>query len=334
MAYINQIKWGIHLLPASLVIFSMFQADSSVRASDQTQKQDAQSNIQTLTNEAETLLDQWRGQTTLLDQAAEKLARALEQNPNYAKAYVQLGRFHIMSGYYHSRYFDPGSLEASERAIRKAIEIDPKLPEAFVLLGHLYTNMNRLPEAKNALVAAEKIGTTSPWLRLNWAEIYEREGKYDEAAANYLAVIRSDTKNVKALGGAYDKLRRYYVKARDLVKAEETYQAHIALEPRNAWARGNYASNLLCFVGDFDKAIEKAREALAIMEYGNARRTLALALYGKWATIITKNKDIKRAQPYFDEAHRLFPDIKRLRYEALRFEKTRVIIEALNQTGH
>lgn len=282
-----------------------------------------------LTQKAEDLLNQWSGQTAILDQVAQNLYFALKRNPNYAKAYMQLGRLDIMSGYYHSQYFEPSSLNAAERAIKKAIEIDPKFADAYVLLGHLYTNMNRLSEAKSALHTAEGIGTDSPWLGLNWAAIYEKEGKFDEAAQKYIQVIDSKTKNLKALGAAYDELRGYYIYKRDLVNAEKTYQSQIAVEPQNAWARGNYASNLLYDIGDFDKAIKKAREALSIMEYGNARHTLALALYGKWATITMKKRDKSSAQQYFDEAQRNYPDLTQLQLEAMQYPTTKIIVEAL-----
>lgn len=282
-----------------------------------------------LTKKAEELLDQWRGQTALLDQAAESLYLALKRNPNYAKAYMQLGRLHIMGGYYHSQYFEPSSLATAEKAIKKAIDIDPKFADAYVLLGHLYTNMNRLSEAKSALQMAEGIGTDNPWLGLNWAAIYEKEGKFDDAAQKYIQVIESKTKNLKALGTAYDELRGYYIYKRDLVKAEKTYKAHITVEPKNAWTRGNYASSLLYDIGDFDSAIKKSREALSIMEYGNARHTLAIALYGKWATITIKKHDKASARRYFDEAQRIYPDLAQLQQEAMKYPSTKIIVEAL-----
>jgi len=283
-----------------------------------------------LTQEAENVLDEWGGQPERLDKAAKQLSLALQKNPNYAKAYMQLGRLHIMAGYYHFRYFEPNSLRRSEQAILKAIELDPQFADAYVLLGHLYTNMDRLPEAKKALATARTMGTSSPWLHLNLADIYERENKYDEAYELYVATLNSGTTNRKALGAAYENLRRYYIRKNDIFKAEEIYKAEIALSPKSAWLRGNYAWALLYQVGDFDKAIEKSREALSIMDYGNARQTLALALYAKWATVLIKDGDKKRAQPYYDEAYRLYPDLKRVRQEAASWSTTQIIVSGLD----
>ena len=69
------------------------------------------------------------------------------------------------------------------------------------------------------------------------------------------------------------------------------------------------------------------------MDYGNARQTLGLALYGKWATILINGKDKQRAQPYFDEAQRIYPDLKRVRQHAMRSKTTSIIITALNTSG-
>src|SRR4029077_7991996 len=92
------------------------------------------------------------------------------------------------------------------------------------------------------------------------------------------------------------------------------YRAQIALMPKDAWVHGNYASFLLFQRGDFENAIKQAREALAIMEYGNARTTLAIALYTKWADLLVNQKRPEEAKAFFDEAKNLFPDL----HEVLR----------------
>lgn len=282
-----------------------------------------------LSSEAEALLDQWRGQSPLLDQAAEKLFFALKKDPKYARAYVQVGRLHIMAGHYHSQYFEPSSLEASEKALKNAIALDGKLADAYVVLGHLYTIRDRLPEAKTALTKAAEIKTDSPWLAMNWAAIFEKENKDEEAAQKYAEVIASKTKNLKALGAAYEGQRDYYFFKGDLQKADEIYNAHILIEPTAAWIRGNYASSLVFTIGDFDKGIAKAREALSIMQYGNARRTLAFGLYGKWATDVMQKRDSASAKKYFDEAQTIYPDLVSVRAEASRYGGTRIIADAL-----
>lgn len=286
-----------------------------------------------LTAKAEETLDQWRGQRELLDQAAENLYRALSANPRYAKAYVQVGRLHIMGGFYQSRYFEPSSLTTAEKAILKAIEIDPNLADAYVLLGHLYMNMKRPAKSREALRTAERLGTSSPWLPINWALLLETEGKPDEAAAKYLQVIESGTTNLKALSSAYGQLQTYYIDKGELARAEEIYLAHVKADPRSAWTHGNYASDLLFKVGDYDRAIEKAREALAIMDYGYARETLALALYAKWATMVVKHHDANGGQKYFEQAQRIYPSLAWVRQESRCCPTLRIILEALATTG-
>jgi tetratricopeptide (TPR) repeat protein len=285
-----------------------------------------------LTAEADALLDEWRGQGNILDLAAQKLIQAVKRNPDYAKAYVQICRLHIMAGFLNNQLFEPLALQTAERAILKAIQLDPADGYAYVLKGHLYTNLGRLAEAKAALSMADNVGTDSPWLKLNWAAIFELEGDFDRAAANYRDVIASGTTNRKALGSAYEDLAGYYLMKHQWVNADEVHRAHIKLEPTNAWARGNYAS-WLANKGQFERAIPHAREALQLMDYGAARNTLAVALYGTWATMITAGKDPSQAQPYFDEAHQIRPDLDEIASSTSRYSGSRIIAQVLVKQG-
>jgi tetratricopeptide (TPR) repeat protein len=174
------------------------------------------------------------------------------------------------------------------------------------------------------------MGTDSPWLKMNWAEIYDQEKRYDEAAQLYSAVINSNTKNVKAKSQAYGEMCTYYVMKNNIAKAEELHKAHVELEPQNAWARGNYAANLLYIAGDFDRAIVHAREALTIMDYGNAKHTLAIALYGKWAMVWINERDKERSQKYFDEARKLYPDLAKVGDETMGQRTTQIVARAIN----
>lgn len=55
------------------------------------------------------------------------------------------------------------------------------------------------------------------------------------------------------------------------------------MEPTRAWPRGNFAEYLLCIPDRYDDAIEQARAAIALLDYGIANRALAAGLYRRWA---------------------------------------------------
>jgi Tfp pilus assembly protein PilF len=229
------------------------------------------------------LLDGYRGITSELEEARAELEAVLDANPRSAVAYRELTRYIIKRGHINSDRFEPGTLEAANAALDKAIELDPKYAEAFVLRGHLYRLMHRHQDALDALAKAERLGTTDPWLQNNWADLLIEEGRYEAAAERYRKVIDSGTPNRTAMASAYDGLIQYYLRTSMLEKADEVYRKQIDFEPETAWIYGDYAWFLLCFKDDYEGAITRSRQALDRMDYGVGRHWLASSLYRKWA---------------------------------------------------
>lgn len=252
------------------------------------------------------LLDEYRGDTAVLEAARVELDGVLADNPRYAPAYREKARYFIMRGYINSRRFKPGSLEAADSVLRKAIEIDPDYAEAFVLRGHLYRMMNRHQDAVRALEMAGKIGTDDPWLQSNWADLLIDEGNYEAAAQRYRKVLDSGTQNKKVLASAYDGLIEYYLGRGMLDEADKMHRQAIAFEPESAWNYGNYAHFLLCRKDDYEGSIARSRQALSIMNYGVGRYWLASALYRKWAASTMPGAELDM-QSYL-EAQSLYDD--------------------------
>jgi Tfp pilus assembly protein PilF len=279
-------------------------------------------------NHAVELLDGYRGDTSALELARAELDEVLKTNPRHAPAHREKARYFIMRGHMSSLRFQPGSLEAADSSINKAIEISPNYAEAFVLRGHLYRLMNRHHDAIDALEKAEKLGTTDPWLQNNWADLLIDEGKYEVAAQRYRTVIDSKTQNKKAMGAAYEGLIRYYTGVGKLDQADEIYRRKIDFEPNAAWSYGNYAQFLLCLRDDYENAIGRSRQALNIMNYGAGRYWLASALYRKWAqSAITGASDYGRQ--YFLEAQAIYPDPNEIAANAATCPPLRFIAQAL-----
>lgn len=285
-----------------------------------------------LTAEAQTLLDKAFGYGAAVDEAAQKLYRALTLDPGYAKAYVQVCRLQIIGGPESGRIFAPMEADTAELAIVKALKLDPQDGQAWVLKAHLYIDMHRLSEAKQALARAEKVGTDDVWLKLHWAEVYEEQGELDLAAENYRAAIAGGTPSVRAFALAYQQLTSYYVMKHDWSKAEEIYRAHLKLEPDNSRVRADYAAALVRH-GQFSKAIPPAREALQIRSDNTARRTLALALYGHWATLLAAGENRKTALPYLEEARSIIPDMRLVAFDAYQKSSSRLIAQVLVKQG-
>lgn len=281
-----------------------------------------------LTAEAEQLLDEWQDQKDVLEQATQKLYRALTLDPAYAGAYVQVCRLQIMSGYDAGRAFAPMSADTARKAIMKAIALDPSNGYARVLSAHLFVQSGRLADAKLELLEAEKIGTDSPWLAINWAQVYERQANVELAARYYESVIKSGTTAKKALGLAYGALARIELLKRNWSKAEEYHAGQLKVEPANPWSRINYAA-ALAFSGRFEQALPHAREAVRVRDNDAARHMLAISLYGRWATRVASGADQAAADADFAEARSLMPDLKHVAVETSAHPSLKIIANAL-----
>ena len=257
------------------------------------------------------LLNGYRGSAADLEAARAELSAVLDANPGYAPAHREMARYLIMSGHIRARNFRPGSLQAADAYISRAIAINPDFAEAFVLRGHLYRLMGRHQDAIAALTRAEQLGTSDPWLQNNWADLLIDEGKYEEAARRYRAVIDSKTPNKKAIAAAFEGLSDYYEAQNRFDEADEIYRKQIEFEPNTAWTYGNYAKFLLCQRDDYDRSIVRAREALQIMDYGVGRFWLASGLYRKWAKEVIGGTP-EKGVPYYSEAQKIYPDVDQI----------------------
>ena len=253
------------------------------------------------------LLDAYNGNGAVLEEARAELYEVQKAHPRYAPAYRETARYMIMRGHINSLQFQPGSLEAADLSLKQALDIDPNYAEAFVLYGHLYKLMGRNQDALRALLKAEKLGSSDPWLQNNWADLLIEDGKFEEAARRYRKVIDSQTKNQKATGTALEGLIKYYTAVGKLNEADEMYQKKISFQPDGAWGYGNYAQFLLCRKGEIDGSIAQSRKALAIMDYGVGRYWLAAALYGKWGQSTLQGTPDMAAK-YLVEARALYSD--------------------------
>ena len=269
------------------------------------------------------MLDSWNGQGEILEEARRKLAPVLQREPMNYLALKEAARYKIMAGYINEHWaqngrtaylvgnYIPGTLESAEATVREALRINPRFAEGYVLLGYILQQQTRLDEAAKALTEAESLGTSDPWLQLNWADVLAAQGNDSAAADRWQRVLRSRTTNAKAYSAAFGHLIEQHKKAGEHDKVMALYEEQIRRNPSNAWQRGNFASYLNETLGRNDDSIAQARAALKIMDYGVGRRILAMALYGKWADLVAEGKDAE-GERYFKEAHAIRSDLDRV----------------------
>ncbi|SDU14085.1 tetratricopeptide repeat protein [Halopseudomonas salegens] len=279
-----------------LVVYSGFSFSAHAGATRHMTSTPAQ---QAAYDKAVALLDGWRGDPRALDAAKVKLDGVLRADPEFAPAHRAYARYYIMSSYISGGRYEPEGVAAAERSVDEALRLDPGYADAYVSAGNIYYLQDRLTDALDALDKARKIGTESPWLALNTANVLIAQGKHGDALLLYQSVIDSGTESSKAMSSAFGGLLDYYKGSGQFEKVEETYHRQIANDPDSAWLYGNYGAFLLCTKDDAEAAIVQFRMALDRMQYGMAISGLAAALYRQGISQPDNNRD------FISEAKRL-----------------------------
>ncbi len=88
--------------------------------------------------------------------------RAAEIDPNYAAAYVGLGRVDLFAVHLGWTPDPAGALQRAESLARKAIGIDEFNPAAHVLLGRIYARLGEYERAVEALKRAMELNPSDP----------------------------------------------------------------------------------------------------------------------------------------------------------------------------
>lgn len=300
-----------------------------------------------LIKHAESLIDSWRGQGDALEQARADIDTVLAKDPQNIFALVQQARYYMKRNYSHEEnisnghgkigsigVFQPGTLELCEGILLKALKINPKFADGYVLLGHVYMQEKKFDQALAALQKAQALGTNNPWLHVNWAAILFLQGDEEGSIDHNMQVINSGTTNMNALRTARSSPLVYYIGRKEYEKADALYIKMINLDPSDAWFIGNYAIFLRTRIGNFDKALEYAQKSLQVLNNGVAQRVLVQCLYAKWGDMITNNKgDKAEAQKLFDVAYKMIPDLDFIMSEAGSYAAEKPLVLALQARG-
>lgn len=263
------------------------------------------------------------GSGSTLDDAGSLLSAVLFQDEEFAPAHREFGRLQIMRGVHRRPPASPVEMNPVEKSIKRSIEIEPDYADAYVLLGHYYTIVGRFPEAEVALARAEEIGTDSPWLELNLADLYGRQGQYEKAMALNLEIAEKGSDNRKAYGTALYRVALFYQNNGQYPEADYWHKKQLEHDPEDAWSWGNYAAFRIYYMGDYDGAITNGERALALKNYQMVKDALAMAWFCKWAAGIEEGKSAAEMQSTLDKAQSYHWDLAELAVWTLGYEATR-----------
>jgi tetratricopeptide (TPR) repeat protein len=280
---------------------------------------------------AEKILNTWVGEPEVVAHAEKLIEEALALDPDSGHAMVEKGRAILMSNGF-TRY-GPLQVRDAGALFTRASQLKPPYGRGFVLLGHLYTVTGKPQEAFAALTQAEALVPQDPWLKLNWGALYAAQGKYDMQAWYAEQALATGTTNIKAIRAANEVLLASALRKGDREKSDAIYAKALESQGTDAWLRGNYAQSVILYFADFEVGEKLAREALGMMDYGHARSTLSLALYGRWAQAEKDGKSLAEQERLFDAANRNDPGGRRLPECAMSSRKVMFVFEAVFRKG-
>ncbi len=177
------------------------------------------------------LLDQGRSNDTgWLYKAEEELRRALQDDPNSARAHASLAMV----------YFYQGRKELTIEEARKTIRIDPNEREGYMIMA-LYHQSNGEYEQSQALI--KKLLDSDPLFfpaRMNLGENLRETGDARGSIREQEKVLEQDAKSIYALTA----LAYAHMTLGDLPKARQTLERARSLQPGNYMVRLMWALQL------------------------------------------------------------------------------------------
>ena len=187
--------------------------------------------------------------------AVRMYEKAVELDPAFALAYAQLSRMHSRMYWYHYDH-SRDRLARAKRAVDRAFELAPDLPEAHHSLGAYYF-MGELDYDRAlrefAIAAASRPNDSE--LFLATAAVLARQGRLRDALASYETALQLDPRSAlvaNTYAQTYDRLR-------DFAHAESLYDRAIALSP-------DWAFPYFFKAGLYLRRDGSTREARAVLE--------------------------------------------------------------------
>ena len=285
-----------------------------------------------LYNQARRLLDESNERS--LAAALVLLDTILERDPEYAGAYVERARLVLKSTFVGKDgirdQFTNEGLQIARANLDFAIALEPTFADAYVLYGYLCSSMGLYSLGLAALDEADRLGSSSEWLRLNRAHIFELLARNDLATIDYLAAIELTDRRSNEAVAAREGVLRVGNSFEDM---NESYLALLELGPTDAEFRDRYSRFLLRF-GMFDEAIEQAQRAQSLNGGKLNSAVLQLALYAKAGDYLINRGDRVRASLYYNEAlhDRTYPPTRAF-LDSYISESTLIAAEGLIEFG-
>lgn len=272
-----------------------------------------------------------------LEEANILLAEIFEADISFAPGYVEFARLIYKTGYRPGQLivsnfgirYEVETWEHAEIAIKQALKLEPRYADAYLMLGRIHISKFQNLDAHTALNNAALLGSRSSWLYLYYADILNENNKLKAARLLYQIVIGQEVTDKSAYHQALLELAINYKTSGDYEMADIWFRRAIELKPTPT-CLNNYASFLIYRKADFKKAIEIGERSMEIATTEEGKIVLGTAYYARWA-LVKELSGESEAQPLFDKAHEIFPELLTAMGNLSRFPKTREISRILDK---
>jgi tetratricopeptide (TPR) repeat protein len=245
-----------------------------------------------------------------LELASTKLAEALRDDPQNADARALMALIHFHRGYESGRTYKESAI-TSARAELDRVPVAARTSRWWTIDAHIAAGAKDWPRARASAERAETLAPGDARVLIARARIDIDEGQYTLAKQRLERAIAA-AKDGPTVRTAFAYLPSVYGGLGDLDAEDAAHKRIVALAPDNPWAHGNYAYFLVHRANDPERAIEAARHALSLMEYGSARAALAAAYASRGERELWRTKpDASSARASFDESLAAKPDYRR-----------------------
>ncbi len=198
-----------------------------------------------------------------LEYAREMFKRAVEIDPDYALAYAGIAN---SSALIHTYYpTSEGDVERADEASRRALQIDPNLPDAHAARGFALFLMKRLPEAEEEFERAIELDPRNYEAHYFYGRTCFQQGKLEEAAQRFEHAVaaREDYPAAFFAAQAREALGRKEAALAAYERALRIAEKHMDLNPDDPRA-ATMRAVALCRTGRLEEGLEWAQRALAI----------------------------------------------------------------------
>jgi TolB-like protein/tetratricopeptide (TPR) repeat protein len=205
------------------------------------------------------------GSDSALPQAAELFSRAIEADPQFAQAHAGLANALAYAGIW-GLDVDAARIERALAASRRALELEPRMPEAYVAKGNLLFLGRRAEEAFAAFEEAIRLNPASYEAHYFYARDLFSAGRAEQAVAYYQAAERLRPEEFQPpcmLAGALWSLARTAEANQAALRALRAIDARLQVEPDDSRAL-HLGAVLAARLGDRGRAVAHASRALEL----------------------------------------------------------------------